>query len=688
MVRRDRDPHRLPVAREAGQRRVEALQCFLVAADHAAVERRVRLHDGAFRAVGRAELLLQRQRSQRQPQRLGHLAEVALDGGEVRRERRQLSDVAERFGVVDRLLEREPGVAQPPHGVQHVGVVGPEAAALLRVGVSFDEGAIALDHRQRLGRAAGLRQADRVQTRRVEAGPGRIESARERGRLDRRRDADRVIGGHERGGGLGRQRGGALLGGFGRRQQRVDDAVRMGDAVHDDQRVDALAARVERERGCVGAVEGVAGAAPALDFVRALRRFAGAPCRAGVGVAGRSPFGRARPVRRDAVRQRLVRDQVQGDAPMQQLGDRPRHRLAGRLEDQVVRERAVADHLRRLELAPGLGEVERVALEHRRSELGSEVGAGERSDAREAQRVARQLAEAPLDQRPDAHRLRQRRDLCRRAGVTREDQVLQRLEREHRIAAGVLQQRRRQVRDVELGQAERFDQERQLRLVERLQFDRLDAACFFERSPHRRRRAARFAASLREAPVQRGERVGLDQGLQELDARLVGEVQVVDDDRVQFGGRRIDERSVDRAVQQEPLRLAGECHRRAQLGQHDRELLRALGAQRDRVRGEQGAQQAREHGVGDARVAGAGANGDDAGAAGRELVQQPALADARLADEQEDTPRRPGVIERGDLFLAADEARWADEARRHDRASCRQRRGAALDRRQQLDRLG
>jgi hypothetical protein len=188
--------------------------------------------------------------------------------------------------------------------------------------------------------------------------------------------------------------------------------------------------------------------------------------------------------------------------------------------------------------------------------------------------------------------------------------------------------------------------------------------------------------------MQRGERVRQHQGLQEFEARIVGEVEVVDDDGVQADSDRVDQRGVDRTVQGEPLRLPGESDGGAELRQDEGELLGAGGAQRDRVLGEQGTQQAGQPGVGDARVAGAGAHADDARVAGRELVQQAALADSRLADDQEAAARRPGVIECGELALAADEARRPHQARGNDGAPCRQRRAAALDRRQQLDRLG
>jgi hypothetical protein len=103
-----------------------------------------------------------------------------------------------------------------------------------------------------------------------------------------------------------------------------------------------------------------------------------------------------------------ARLQLLGDAPVQELGDRRRHRGARRLEDQVVRERAVADDVGGLELAPRLGDVERVQLEHRRRQLGREARAGERGGAGELERRRRQLQEAPLDEGGDRRRLRQR----------------------------------------------------------------------------------------------------------------------------------------------------------------------------------------------------------------------------------------------------------------------------------------
>lgn len=78
-----------------------------------------------------------------------------------------------------------------------------------------------------------------------------------------------------------------------------------------------------------------------------------------------------------------------------------RHRCERALVDQVVRERAVAQHLCGFEFGPGVGEVERAHAEHTRRELDAEVGCRHRGAARKLHRRLRQAADAPLDQRGD-----------------------------------------------------------------------------------------------------------------------------------------------------------------------------------------------------------------------------------------------------------------------------------------------
>jgi hypothetical protein len=242
-----------------------------------------------------------------------------------------------------------------------------------------------------------------------------------------------------------------------------------------------------------------------------------------------------------------------------------------------------------------------------------------------------------LDERADAHRLRQaaavRRD---RRGAARQHQVLQRLEREHRVAAGVAQQRRRERVAAQLGEADRFDQRRELRQVERLQDAGLEAGRLLERRAQRGRRRARLRRPLREAPLQRGERVGLRERLQELEARRVGEVQVVDDERGEAVAERVGERRVDGALQQKPLRVAGARDRGAELGQHERELGVRVGAELERMRRAHRAQQARQQRVGDAGVARPRLDRDDAVAPGANswssrLLPMPASPTSRKA---------------------------------------------------------
>ena len=378
-----------------------------------------------------------------------------------------------------------------------------------------------------------------------------------------------------------------------------------------------------------------------------------------------------------------------GDPPVQQLGDRQRHRGARGLEDQVVGEGAVAQHLRRLELAPGLGDVERMRLEHRHRELGAELRAGQRGDAGQAQRLARQLAEPALDQRADRHRLRQAAAALDRRRAAREHQVLQRLEREHRIAAGVAQQRRRQPLGAQLGQADRLDQGGELRQVERLQQRRSPGGPLprARRAAARRRRRARPGAGRSPSAARRASPTApATAGTRRWPRRRsAGRRRPAPAGRGRAhrpGWRRRRAAAAAAAPRRPaPPRAPSSGSTSASSSVRAGAIASGCAASTD-------AQQARQDGVGDAGVAGPRLDGDDAGPAGAEILQQAALADAGLADQHERAPVRPGMLERLQLAVAADQARRPQQAGRGRRPPRRQRRGAALDRRQQLDRLG
>jgi hypothetical protein len=407
VVARDRDPQRLRVPTQALERGIEALERLVVAPAGHAIEADIGLDHASGRPVGAAELRLKRMRAPRQPERLADPSQVALHGREVRREGGELGEVAERARVLDRVPERVGRVAQPPRGVEDVGIVGPVARARLLARQRLGCGAQRLDDGEAFDRAAGLREAHRVQPLGLEATLFVADAACDRRRLDRGGDARAVVDGHERGVGAREQRAHALHVGARLREQRVDQRGGVRDTLHDDRCRHAFGARRERALGVAGERVAAGGLPPVLDLVTVLGRAARLACRGRVCLGRGAPVERARPVRRDRGRRSTRGLQPLGDAPVQGTRDRLGHRCSHRLEDEVVRERAVADHVRRLELAPGLGEVEHVQVQHRAGQLGRELAAEQRGGTRELERRRREAREAAFDQRPDGRRLRQ-----------------------------------------------------------------------------------------------------------------------------------------------------------------------------------------------------------------------------------------------------------------------------------------
>ena len=112
-----------------------------------------------------------------------------------------------------------------------------------------------------------------------------------------------------------------------------------------------------------------------------------------------------------------------GHLDVQSACDRCRHRVACRFEDQVVGEGAVVQDLGRLELAPGVGQVERAHAEDVRRQFRAEVGAGDRSASRQLDGQTGEPADALLDhardvacgrQPPPPRRRQARPPCCRR----------------------------------------------------------------------------------------------------------------------------------------------------------------------------------------------------------------------------------------------------------------------------------
>ena len=154
------------------------------------------------------------------------------------------------------------------------------------------------------------------------------------------------------------------------------------------------------------------GAGPVLALVagdaggeQQQRAFLGRPP-GGAGALGRGDqpgqglqrFAGVAPVLGDVRRLGRPRLEIAGHLGMELARDRRRHRAARRLEDQVVGERAFAQHLRGVELAPGIAQVDRAQAQHVRGEVGAEVGAGDRGAARQLHRHRRQPLDALADQ--------------------------------------------------------------------------------------------------------------------------------------------------------------------------------------------------------------------------------------------------------------------------------------------------
>ena len=154
-----------------------------------------------------------------------------------------------------------------------------------------------------------------------------------------------------------------------------------------------------------------------------------------------------------------------------------------------------------------------------------------------------------------------------------------------------------------------------------------------------------------------GERLG--EPRHQLDRGVVAPVQVVEQQQQRAVAGRGGEDAADRLGQRRRVRGGG---RRSELGQHHREVVaqRAGAVQQAGVGAHLGPQRLRERRVGRAaRGVGAAAQHGQPGT-GREVVGEPGLADARLADEQHHAARAAacgveGLVEPPPLGVAADQ---------------------------------
>ena len=347
--------------------------------------------------------------------------------------------------------------------------------------------------------------------------------------------------------------------------------------------------------------------------------------------------------------------------------DRRRHGAQCGFEDQVVRERALAQNLRGVELAPGVAQVDRAQAEHVRGELGAEVGAGDRGAAGQLHRHRREPADALLDQVGDVRGGRQAgRDRpgenhrARRHGRWRQHQ-LQRLEQEHRVAAGVAGQRRCQTRRLERGDAERIDQRADVVGGERLQHLQAGAVNAEQQVVEGLRRRRQLVGPEGDDPAQ--AEAGRCELLHRFDAGRVGELQVVDDEAGHALGLPLAQGRLDRG---DETRIAGVApgRRAAELRQQVREFAGDIAGERFVQAGQQQAQQTRQQRMRHPCIARPRVDRERAGLSEGEIRDQPGLAEAGLAGDQARMAGRPVGVQALPLGVATDQARRAQHAHR------------------------
>ena len=179
--------------------------------------------------------------------------------------------------------------------------------------------------------------------------------------------------------------------------------------------------------------------------------------------------------------------------------------------------------------------------------------------------------------------------------------------------------------------------------------------------------------------------------MQHLEARVVGEVQVIDDHRGEAGALRVADQGFNRAMQQQLLSETDLGDDGAvDLRHHAREFAALRSIEQRRAVLDQRAQRAAEAGVRHTGVAGPCRHDKRIGRIvrsegfGNELADQPRLAQPGLAEQPEHAPGRPRREQAPAFAFATDQAWRTQHAGRNRAPRQRQRSTRGADRRQQL----
>ena len=285
-------------------------------------------------------------------------------------------------------------------------------------------------------------------------------------------------------------------------------------------------------------VEGRAALAMVLQDAGALlgqlRRFAQAPQLGGLGAGARQPgsglqgLPGGQPMPGHPCGLALVLGQQGGHLGLQRLGDRLGQRFTRGLGDQVVGKAFALEHLRGLQLGPGIGQGQRVLVQQLGHPRGRAVLPQHRHAAHHLPGGRAQPCQAQLDQ---ALHGGGQRPGCRRRGWV--GQGLERLQHEQRVAAGVAVQGAGVRRAGPGRRADRADQALHGLDIQRGQRQHLGAGRLLQGLHPGQQRGLAFARPQRQQP---GTASAVGQALQQLDAGAVGVVQVVQQQRRQALG--------------------------------------------------------------------------------------------------------------------------------------------------------
>ena len=235
---------------------------------------------------------------------------------------------------------------------------------------------------------------------------------------------------------------------------------------------------------------------------------------------------------------------------------------------------------------------------------------------------------------------------------------LHRLEHEQRVAAGVAVQLAGVAHGRRQRQAQRLDERRHTVAGQRLQVHHVDGLPRAQRVDPVERRLCGLRPARRKEPPRRHR---VQQELQQLDARGIRELQVVDRERLDAAGGTRHRRGAG-VEQARPAGLVVQRCGLAKIGQQTGQAIARAGRQGPEHLLRQRSQQSRRGCIAHPFVTGARASLQDSRLRAQEVVQQPRLAHAGVAENQRGTSLLPYLLQ-GRPLRPAGHQPWGSQQR-------------------------